>query len=126
MEIADPVKPEFLANLFGESSSHKRKRNELKKALINKKSMLINTFSLPPDAEELLSFVHLAFNCWQSAVEEIVSAAWKGKVTLASNRLRTLINTNAADHIADEFLYLSEEISKAMEASEKKKRGFFG
>lgn len=125
MEIADPVKPEFLANIFGESGAYKRKRKETLKALIAKKCMLINSFILPKEAEELLAFVNLAFTCYQSAEHEHVQNAWKGKLNLASNRLRTLINSNAADHIADEFLFLSEEITKAMEAGEKKKGWLF-
>lgn len=125
MQLADPVKPQFLSNIFGESRAHKHKRNETIKALIAKKCMVINTVTLPKEAEDLLAFVNLAFTCYQSAEHEHVQNAWKGKLNLASNRLRTLINSNEADHIADEFLFLSEEIAKGMEAGEKKKGWLF-
>ncbi|MCE7995120.1 MAG: hypothetical protein HEP71_24285 [Roseivirga sp.] len=124
IQLAEPVKPQFLSNIFGETGAHKRKRKEMGKALIAKKCMLINTFTLPKDAEELLAFVNLAFSCYQSAEHDHVKTAWKGKLNLASNRLRTLVNSSDADHIADEFLFLSEQITAAMEKGEKKKKGW--
>lgn len=125
MQLADPVKPQFLSNIFGESGAHKRRRKEIGKALIAKKCMLINTFTLPNEPEELLAFVNLAFSCYQSADHDHVKSAWKGKLNLATNRLRTLINSEGADHIADEFLFLSEQITATMEKGEKKKGWLF-
>ncbi|GAB5527437.1 MAG: hypothetical protein Roseis2KO_53090 [Roseivirga sp.] len=125
MQLANPVKPQFLSNIFGEGSAYKRKRNETIKALISKKCMLINTFTLPKEPEEVLAFVNLAFSCYRSASHEHIRDAWKGKLNLGVNRLRTLINNNKADEIADEFLFLSEEIAREMEEGEKKSRKLF-
>lgn len=125
MKLADPVKPQFLSNIFGESGAHKRKRKETIKALIAKKSMLINTFNLPKEPDELLAFVNLALSCYKAATDDQVKDAWKGKLNLGVNRLRTLINNDKADDIADEFLYLSEEIAKEMEQGGKKSRKLF-
>lgn len=125
MQLANPVKPQFLSNLFGESGAHKRKRTETIKALISRKCMLINTFTLPKEADELLAFVNLAFSCYRAATDEHVKDAWKGKLNLGVARLRSLINGNKADDIADEFLFLSEQIAKEMEEGEKKRRKLF-
>lgn len=124
MKLADPVKRPMFSGLLGESSAFKRKRADTIKALIAKKCMIINTYTLPSEAEELLAYTNLAFSCYQSADNEHVKNAWKGKMMLAVKKLRTLIMANEADSIADEFLFLSEEMNKALEGEGKKKRLF--
>ena len=112
MKLADPVKKPLFSGVFGESKSHKQKRVDTIKALISKKCMLINAFVLPSEAESLLSFTQLAYSSYQSTENPMVKNAWKGKMILGLKKLRTLVMNNEADTIADEFLFLSEEIEK--------------
>lgn len=111
LQLADPVKRGVMTRVFGESRQFKQMKADTRKALITKKCMLINTFVLPTTADELAAYVHLALSCVKVEKESAVSQAWKSKMELAMNRLRVLITTDKADHLADEFLFLSEKVS---------------
>ena len=110
LQLANPVKRGVMTRVFGESKQFKQVKADTQKALISKKCMLINTFVLPGTADELAAFVHLALSCIKSEKEASVKQAWKSKMELAMNRLRVLITTDQADHLADEFLFLSEKV----------------
>ena len=110
LQLADPVKRGLMTRMFGESRQHKQVKADTRKALIAKKYMLINTFVLPQEADELAAFVHLALSCIKAQEDSSVKQAWKSKLELAMNRLRVLITTDQADHLADEFLFLSEKV----------------
>ena len=110
LQLANPVKKGFSTRLFGESKQFKQLKNDTRKALHAKKCMLINTFVLPKEADELAAFVHLALSCLKSEENQSVKQAWKSKMELAMNRLRSLIAAGEADHLADEFLFLSEKV----------------
>ena len=118
LKLADPVGRPVLSRVFGESKAHKRKRAETIKALNSKKCMLINAFVLPTDPESLLAFTQLAHSLYKTSDNEMVRNAWKGKMILGAKKLRTLILDGEADALADEFLFLSEEIEKIQSAEE--------
>lgn len=110
LQIANPVKKGMFSGFLGESRRKKQQRIDTIKALTGKKCMIINTSKVPKEPEELVAFIHLAFSSYQHAEQKQVKDAWKGKLILAMNKLRSLITTNQADEVADEFLFLSDEI----------------
>ncbi len=106
LQLADPIKAGMMTRLFGESKQFRQRKADTQRALIGKKCMCINTFVLPNTADELAAFVHLALASLKAEKQ-----AWQGKMELAMNRLRVLITTDQADHLADEFLFLSEKVN---------------
>jgi len=110
LQLANPVKRGVMTRIFGESKQFRQVKTDTRKALMSKKAMLINTFVLPKEADELAAFVHLALSCVKNEDDKTVKQTWKEKMDLAMNRLRLLITTDQADHLADEFLLLSEKV----------------
>ena len=111
LQLADPIKAGMMTRLFGESKQFRQRKADTQKALIGKKCMCINTFVLPNTADELAAFVHLALASIKVEKQVSVKQAWQSKMELAMNRLRVLITTDQADHLADEFLFLSEKVN---------------
>lgn len=115
LKLADPVKRPVFSRVLGESKAHKNKKAEVTKALLNKKCMLINAFELPEESKELMAFSHLAFSCYRAETEKSVKETWYNKLQLSLHKLRGLINADQGEDIADEYLFLTEEVKQLKE-----------
>ena len=116
---------EIAEMIFGKSKTAKNQEKERTKALKNKKYMVINSFALPTQPQEMINLGNLALASYQSAEDSKEKEAWKNKMKQLLNKMQATVNQNKGEAISDEYIYLSAEFEKIIEKEEKSKKGFF-
>lgn len=127
MEIINKPKKgavnEFIDNFFGPSAHAKKRERERKRILRNKKIMIINSFPVPSEGNDLVAIGNLALSSFHTIENKNEKEAWRNKLTIILNKLRNTVISDPEAAIYDDYLYLTDEIEKVLN---KKKWKFFG
>lgn len=125
MEIINKPKKravtEVLEDFLGPSMHSKKQEKKRIQTLQNKKVMLINSHPIPSSGKELIALGNLALSSYNTTEGKYEKEAWKNKLVLIKNKLENIIITNQGEDIADDYLFLSNEIEQIL----KKKKGLF-
>ena len=115
---------EVLDRFLGSSRQAKKFEKERIKILQNKKVMLINSHSIPSSGQELIALGNLALSSYKTTELKNEKEAWKNKMKLILNKLENIVNSIQGEEIAEDYLYLSNEIDQII-ARYKKRKWFF-
>ncbi len=104
-----------------------RKRDSARiNALRSKKNMIINSFPLPTESQELINLGNLSISNYASAEAFNEKIAWKNKIKQLLSYFKSAINRDVGDEIADQYLFLSSEFEEILKEEIKQKKGFWG
>lgn len=128
MEIISKPKKDavndFIENFFGPSIHAKRIERKRINILQNKKIMVINSHPIPSSGKELIALGNLALSSYKTSQSRTEKEAWKNKMTVILNKLESILVSDKGEEIADDYLFLSNEIRQIM--SKKTWAGLFG
>jgi len=112
---------EVLDNFLGSSSQSKKIEKERIKILRNKKVMLINSHPISNSGQSLISLGNLALSSYKTTEFKNEKEAWKNKLKIVLNKLKNTVNSNQGEDIAEDYLFLSNEIDQVLAKPEKSK-----
>jgi hypothetical protein len=115
---------EAIESVIGPSRHTKKLEKKRTKILQNKKVMLINSHPVPNSGKELIALGNLALSSYKTTDVKNEKEAWKNKMILILNKLQNIVISNQGEEIADDYLFLSDEIEQIIE-KDKKRKGLF-
>lgn len=124
-----PREKSLLSKVFGVSDHERRRiRKEEKERvdmLLRKKASTISSFLIPKSDDGLNELAQLALANFKSAEGELEKQAWKNKLEQVLVRMQAVINADATDSLADEFLFLTNEFEKIKKQEEAQRKNKF-
>ena len=73
---------------------------------------------------ELIALGNLALSTYKTTESKNEKEAWKNKMIIILNKLQNIVISSEGEEIADDYLFLSDQIEQII-ARDKKRKGIF-